>query len=114
MSELTTYDAYGREWRVRRVLWPFPLGLSDLPRGTIGNDIFGILAYALFVVLLVLALVWPFWALGRLIGLPWTLVVTCQGREAGREKVAGWGSSRVRMEQIIAQVSQPRMSPASR
>lgn len=90
-------DAADRKWTVRRVWWPFGTWLLDLPDWG-GLFVIGMVLTAPLVV------IWPFWLLAHLLGVPWTLIVRRQGDEVRREKVVGWSASGERMNAILEEV----------
>lgn len=114
---ITTQDPTGRSWLIRRVWWPFRIGMDWNGMRGVSDDPVGYFFYALMLINLVLvvplALVWPFWVLARLLGAPWTVVVECDGKVMGRERIAGWDASTGRMRQIAAQVSGRQMAFAA-
>lgn len=87
-------DAAHARWTVRRVWWPFGTWLLDLPDWG-GLFVIGMVLTAPLVA------IWPLWLLAHLFGLPWTLVVRREHKEARREKVAGWAASRTRMMTLL-------------
>ncbi len=83
-------DATDVRWTVRRVWWPFGTWLLDLPE-------WGGLFVIGMVLMTPLVVIWPFWLLARVLGVPWILVVRRAGKEVRREQVAGWSASRQRI-----------------
>lgn len=90
-------DAANTRWTVRRVWWPFGTWLLDLPEWG-GLFVIGMVLMAPLIV------IWPFWLLARVLGVPWTLVVRRGRTEVRREKVAGWEASRDRMNEIVEEL----------
>lgn len=88
-------DADDVRWTVRRVWWPFGTWLLDLP------DWGGLFVVGM-VLMAPLVVIWPFWLLAKMFGVPWTLVIRRAGEEVRREKVAGWARSGERMAEILA------------
>jgi hypothetical protein len=86
-------DTYGRAWSVHRDWWPFPGDLLDF------TDLFAVLVGALFVVL------WPFWLVGKFLGVRWAVVIERDGHEVGRELVRGWNASKRRVDEIALEVT---------
>ncbi len=90
-------DASDARWTVRRVWWPFGTWLLDLP------DWGGLFTIGL-VLMAPLVVIWPFWLLARVFGVPWTLIVRRDRNEVRREKVKGWKGSGDRMAEILDEV----------
>lgn len=99
-------DADGVRWRVRRRWMPL---LDYLDMLNWGTNWFGVL---MFVVALPFLLAWPFWALGKLCGVPWQVVVTRDGDEVATEKVKGWRASGRRIEEIAHGIRVAGVVPA--
>lgn len=93
-------DPSGVQWSVHRMWWPFPSIGSLLDN----FDFFGwVLGLALLVPFLLL---WPFWLLGKFLGVRWVIVVERDHRETGRELVRGWRRSDGRTAELALQISQ--------
>jgi hypothetical protein len=105
MPELN--DSHGVRWRVRRRWMPLLDRLDDL---NWGSDWFGVLMFALA---LPFVLAWPFWALGKLCGVPWKVVVTRDGDDVATEKIKGWRASRRRIAEIVEGIRVAGEVPAS-
>ncbi|KUI24560.1 hypothetical protein AU195_01930 [Mycobacterium sp. IS-1496] len=99
-------DANGARWRVRRRWMPL---LDRLDMLNWGNDWFGLL---LFVIALPLVLAWPFWALGKLCGVPWKVVVTREGEDVAEERIKGWRASGRRIAEIVDGIRVAGVVPA--
>lgn len=82
-------------WRVRRRWMPL---LDYLDMLNWGANWFGLV---MFVVALPFLAAWPFWALGKLCGVPWKIVVTRDGEDVAEEKVKGWRASGLRIAEIV-------------
>lgn len=91
MAVLT--DQNGTVWNVYRDWWPFPGDVTDL------TDLFGVLIGVIFLAL------WPFWWLGKCLGVRWAVVIERDGHEVGREKVRGFGASKRRVTEILTEVA---------
>ncbi|AQT82869.1 hypothetical protein B1R94_16740 [Mycolicibacterium litorale] len=92
MAEVT--DPEGITWSVRRWWWktiPWETGFATLDG-------------LIFLVVFPFMLMWPLWLLAKWLGVPWTLVITRDGTEFGRERVAGWRRSGERMADIAASI----------
>ncbi|WP_231743633.1 hypothetical protein [Mycobacterium sp. GA-2829] len=88
-------DAEGAKWRVRRRWMPL---IDRLDMLNWGDDWFGVL---MFVIALPFVLAWPFWALAKLCGVRWKVVVTRAGEVVTVEKVRGWRASGARIAEIV-------------
>ncbi|MEO3757603.1 hypothetical protein ABGB19_04845 [Mycobacterium sp. B14F4] len=86
-------DRHGRAWSVYRDWWPFPGDLADF------TDLFAVLVGLLFVAL------WPFWLIGKFVGVRWAVVIERDGHEVGRELVRGWTGSKCRVNEILVEVT---------
>ncbi|MCT7659618.1 hypothetical protein [Mycobacterium deserti] len=91
MAVLT--DLNGTVWNVYRDWWPFPGDVTDF------TDLFELVIGAVFLAL------WPFWLLGKCLGVRWAVVIERDGREVGREKVRGFGKSKRRVNELLAEVA---------
>ncbi|MGV1088377.1 MAG: hypothetical protein ACOYBX_10370 [Mycobacterium sp.] len=89
-------DPDNAQWIVGRVWWPFGRWLAEITEGEL-------LFMLALVVTAPLALIWPFWLLTRVFGMPWTVVVRRMGIEMHREKVSGWTASRERIADLLDQ-----------
>lgn len=90
MSQLTETDPDGSTWSVRRWWWktiPWETGFATLDA-------------LIFLIVLPFMLMWPFWLLAKFVGVPWTIIITRDGTEVGRERVKGWKRSRARVAEI--------------
>jgi hypothetical protein len=90
MAVLT--DSNGTIWSVYRDWWPFP-GDFDF------TDLFELAIALLFVVL------WPFWLLGKFVGVRWAVVIERDGHQVGRELVRGWSKSKRRVNELVGEVA---------
>jgi hypothetical protein len=86
-------DPNGTVWSVYRDWWPFPGDLFDF------TDLFEIVIGLFFVVL------WPFWLLGKFLGVRWAVVIERDGHEVGRESVRGWNKSKRRVNELVQEVA---------
>ncbi|WP_245234149.1 hypothetical protein [Mycobacterium sp. PS03-16] len=87
-------DPDGVRWRVHRRWMPL---LDYLDMASWGTNWFGVV---MFVLALPFLVAWPFWALGKLVGVPWKVVVTRDGDEVAEEKIKGWRDSGRRIAEI--------------
>ena len=87
-------------WSVHRDWWPFPGDLGDF------TDLFEIAIGLLFVAL------WPFWLLGKFLGVRWAVVVEREGHEVGRELVRGSGRAKRRVNEIVNDIASGNRSGA--
>jgi hypothetical protein len=86
-------DPNGTVWNVSRRWWPFPGDILDF------TDLFELAIGLLFVVL------WPFWLLGKLLGVRWVIVIERDGHEIGRELVRGRRKAKARVNEIAYAVA---------
>lgn len=91
----TFTDAEGTRWSVRRHWMPL---FDYLDMATWGVNWFGLV---MFMIALPFLVVWPFWLLGKLCGVPWKIIVTRAGEVVAEEKVSGWRPSRRRIDEIV-------------
>ena len=90
-------DASNAQWTVGRVWWPFGTWLAQ----TTESELVFMLA---LIVTAPLAVIWPFWLLSRMAGMPWTVVMRRMGEVVHREKVSGWTASKVRIAALVDEV----------
>src|SRR5436305_320241 len=83
----------GRAWAVHRDWWPFPGHLLDF------TEAVDLAIGLVFVVL------WPFWLLGKLLGVRWAVVVEREDQEVSRELVRGWAAAKARVNEIALQIA---------
>ena len=84
-------DLDGAGWTVRRWWWrtlPWETGFATLDM-------------VLLLIALPLMVMWPFWLMAKWLGVPWTIVVECDGVEVDRERVRGWRGSRQRISELV-------------
>jgi hypothetical protein len=48
---------------------------------------------------------WPFWFMAHWLGLAWLILIECDGKIEGKEKVRGWGKSGQRIQEIAESVA---------
>ncbi|MCK0175382.1 MULTISPECIES: hypothetical protein [Mycobacteriaceae] len=89
-------DAEGVRWSVRRRWMPLIDHLDDMVSW--GSGWFGVL---MFVIALPFVLAWPFWLLGKFVGVPWKVVVRRDGDDFAEEKIKGWRASGERVDEIV-------------
>ncbi|MGK2882289.1 MAG: hypothetical protein ACSLE6_16305 [Mycobacterium sp.] len=90
-------DANGLTWSVRRKWWPFP-DLTDI----FEDDFFAWIGFILSIPFL---LVWPFWLLGKFLGVKWVIVIERDERQVGAEKIRGYYRSRRRALEIARDIA---------
>lgn len=82
-------------WQINRRWWPFPGDALDLT--------FGLLELLVGVLFLVL---WPFWLMGKFLGVRWVITIERDGQQVGRELVRGWNRSKGgRIAELAVQVA---------
>ena len=90
-------DPGNAQWTVSRLWWPFATWLAQTTESEL------VFFFAL-IVTIPLAVIWPFWLLSRLAGMPWTVVVRRMNVVVYREKVSGWTASRKRISDLVEEV----------
>jgi hypothetical protein len=83
-------DPTGAQWTIRR--WWF----SAMPWQT-GLDFLDVI---LFMLMLPLMVLWPFWLLSKWLGAAWSIEIERDGKKVGEEKVRGWRRSGERINEI--------------
>jgi hypothetical protein len=94
MAKVTDPD--GVQWSVHRrwVGWYREVSVDNAWNA--GN----LIDYDILINWLQIVVVWPFWFIARWLGAPWIIVIDCDGRTVGQERVRGWGESRRRIQEI--------------
>jgi len=87
-------DPNGRQWTVYRRWWPFG-DIVDLAF----DGLFGLVLATPFLLL------WPFWLLGKAVGVRWRIVVERDGAEIESHLVRGWRRSGARLDELALQIA---------